>query len=61
MDFAVSTDPGGKLNESKRKDKYPEIKEVKTLWNMRVTIVSIVIGAMLQSPKDWYKHWKTWK
>ena len=42
--------PGGpqnKLKESKKRDKYLDFaRELKKLWNMKVTIIPIVIGAL---------------
>ena len=36
-----------KSDESEKKDKYLDLaRELKKLWNMKVTIVSIVIGAL---------------
>ena len=35
-----------KLKESKKKDKYLDLaRELKKLWNMKVTVILIVIGA----------------
>ena len=46
MDFAVLADHGIKLKESEKKDKYLDLaRELKKLWNMKVTIIPIVIGA----------------
>ena len=46
MDFAVPADHRVKLKESEKKDKYLDLaKELKKLWNMKVTIIPIVIGA----------------
>ena len=46
VDFAVPADHRIKLKESENKDKYLDLaRELKKLWNMRVTIVPIVIGA----------------
>ena len=46
VDFAVSADHGIKLKEGEKKDKYMDLaKELKKLWNMKVTIIPIVIGA----------------
>ena len=42
MDFAVSADHSVKLKE-KEKDKYLA-RELKKLWNVKVTFISIVIG-----------------
>ena len=47
MDFAVSADHRVKLKESEKKDKYLDLaKELKNRWNMKVTIIPIVIGAL---------------
>ena len=44
--FAVPADHRIKLKESEKKDKYSDLaRELKKLWNMKVTIVPIVIGA----------------
>ena len=46
IDFAVLADHRIKLKECEKKDKYLDLaRELKKLWNMRVTIVPIVIGA----------------
>ena len=46
VDFAVPANHRIKLKECKKKDKYLELaRELKMLWNMKVTIVPIVIGA----------------
>ena len=43
MDFAF---PDVKLKESEKKDKYLDLaRELKKLWNKKVTIIPIVIGA----------------
>ena len=47
MDFAVPADHRVKLKESEKKDKYLDLaRELKKLWNMKVTFISIVIGAL---------------
>ena len=47
VDFAVPADHGINLKESEKKDKYLDLaRELKKLWNMKVTIVPIVIGAL---------------
>ena len=44
--MAVPPDHGIKLKESEKKDKYLDlVRELKKLWNMKVTIVQIVIDA----------------
>ena len=45
VDFAVPADHRIILKESEKKDKYLDLaRELKKLWNMKVTIVPIVIG-----------------
>ena len=52
MDFAVSTDHRVKLKESEKKDKYLDLARelsvsvYQNLWNMKATIIPIVIGAL---------------
>ena len=46
VDFAVPADHRIKLKESEKKDKYLDLaRELKKLWNMKVSIVPIAIGA----------------
>ena len=45
MNFPVPADHRSKLKESEKSDKYVDFaRELKTLWNMKVTIIPIVIG-----------------
>ena len=47
VDFAVPADHRINLKESEKKDKYLDLaRELKKLWNMKVTIAPIVIGAL---------------
>ena len=47
VDFAVPADHRINLKESEKKDKYLDLaRELKKLWNMKVTIVPIVIGVL---------------
>ena len=47
VDFTVPADHRINLKESEKKDKYLDLaRELKKLWNMKVTIVPIVIGAL---------------
>ena len=47
VDFAVPVNHKINLKESEKKDKYLYLaRELKKLWNMKVTIVPIVIGAL---------------
>ena len=49
VDFAVSADHRMKLKEYENKDKYLDLaRELKKLWNMKVTIILIVIGTLIQ-------------
>ena len=46
VDFAVPVDRRIKLKESQKKDKYLDLaRELKKSWNMKVTIIPILIGA----------------
>ena len=46
VDFAVPADHRITLKECEKKDKYLDLaRELKKLWNMKVTIIPIVIGA----------------
>ena len=46
VDFAVPVDHRVKLKEYEKRDKYLDLaRELKKLWNMKVTIIPIVIGA----------------
>ena len=47
VDFAVPADYRINLKESEKNDKYLDLaRELKRLWNMKVTIVRFVIGAL---------------
>ena len=47
VDFAVPADHRLILKEIEKKDKYLDLAwELKKLWNMKITIVPIVIGAL---------------
>ena len=47
VDFAVPADHRINLMECEKKDKYLDLaRELKKLWNIKVTIVPIVIGAL---------------
>ena len=52
MDFAVSADNRVNLKENKKKYRYYDLgRELKKLWNMKVTLIPIVIGALGTVPK----------
>ena len=47
VNFAVLAEHRTKLKECEKKDKYLDLaRELKKLWNMKVTIIPIVIGAI---------------
>ena len=47
MDFAVPADLRVKLKESEKKDKYLDLaREFKKLWNVKVKVIPILIGAL---------------
>ena len=60
VDFAVPADHRIKLKECEKRDKYLDLaRELKKLWNMKMTIIPIVIGAfgtvtkrLLKGPED---------
>ena len=54
VDFAIPADHRIKQKEWEKKDKYLNLaRELKKLWNMKVTIVPIVIGAFRTITKDY--------
>ena len=56
MDFADSADNRVKSKESEKKDKYLGLaRELKKPWNMKVTVIPIVIGTLGTVLKDWYR------
>ena len=47
VDFVVPADNRVKLKECEKKDKYLDIaRELKKLWNMKLTFIPIVIGSL---------------
>ena len=62
MDFIIPADHRVKLKEREKRDKYQDLtRELKKLWNMKVTVIQIVIGAFGTVTKGWYGDWRTWK
>ena len=56
MDFAVPADHRIKLKECEKKDKYLDYtRGLKKLWNIKVTIIWIVIGAFCTVTKGLLK------
>ena len=46
-DFAIPADYKVKLKESKKQDKYMDlVRELEKLWNMKVMLIPVVIGAL---------------
>ena len=47
VNLAVTTNSRMKLKEREKKDKYCDFaREMKRLWNVKVTVIPIVIGAL---------------
>ena len=62
VNFAVPADHKINLKESEKKGKYLDLaRELKKLWNMKVTIVPIVIGALDTITKGLLKASRNWK
>ena len=56
VNFAVPADHGVKLKESEKRDKYLDLaRELKKLWNMKVMVIPIVIGALGTITKELIK------
>ena len=62
VDFVLSAVNRIKLKESETMDVYLDLaKRLKKLWNLKVTIILIVIGAFRTVTKELLKDWRTWK
>ena len=60
--IAVPTDHGIKLKECEKNNKYHALaRELKKMWNMKVTIIPIVIGAFGTITKGLLNDGRTWK
>ena len=47
MDFSVLAHHSVKLKESEKRDKYLDLaKELTKLWNMKMTVIPIITGAL---------------
>ena len=56
MDFVIPADHRVKIKESEKRDKYLDLaKELKKLWNIKVMVIPIVIGALGTIPKGLVK------
>ena len=52
--FALPADHAVKSKESEKKDKYLDItRELKKLWNMKVTVMPIVMVPLVQTQNVW--------
>ena len=59
VDFAVPADHRIKLKECEKRDKYLDLaRELKKIWNIKVTILPIVIGAFVTVTKGLLKGLK---
>ena len=53
MDFAVPADCRVKVKEGEKRDKYLYlVREQKKLWNMKVTVMPMVVGVHGTVPKN---------
>ena len=60
--FAVPVDHRIRLKECEKKDKYLDLaRELKKIWNMKVTIVPMLIGAFITITKrpGGLRSWRT--
>ena len=57
MDFAVQADHRTKIKVSEKRDKYSDLAgELKKEWNIRVTVIPMVIGALFNISKGLIKE-----
>ena len=62
MDFAVPADLRIKLKECEKKNEYLDLaRELKKLWNTKVTIIQIVAGAFDTVTKGLLKGLENWE
>ena len=53
VDFAAQADRKGKIKKSEKRDKYLALaRELRKLWNIGLTVILIVIGALGRVPLD---------
>ena len=56
MDFAVPADHRVKIKETEMKGKYLNLdRELKNMWNVKVTVILIIIDALGTIPKGLVK------
>ena len=62
VDFAVPADHRIKIKENDEKDKYIDLAgELKKLWNMKVTVIPIVIDVFGTISKGWNERFGNWR
>ena len=62
MDFAIPAQHGIKSKEREKRDKYLELaRELKKLWNMKLTLIPTVFGALGMILKGLVRNWKTYE
>ena len=62
MGLVVSADPRIKIKESEKIDKYLNFAwKLKKLWNRKVTVIPIVVGALGMLSKDLEKRQGKWR
>ena len=56
LNSAIPVDHRVKLKEDEKRDKYLDLaRKLKNLWNMKVTVIPIVVGALGTIPKELVK------
>ena len=53
MDFATPTDHRVKLNKSEKRYKYLDLARELKNWEVKVSVIPILMVHFEQSPKDW--------
>ena len=62
MNFAIPPDYSVKIKESEKINEYLDLaRELKMLWNMRVTVIPMVVGALGTVAKSLEKELRNWK
>ena len=59
MYFDIPADFKVKIKEKEKKEKYFELaKELRKLWNMKLTVIPVIIGALRTVPKGMERRLK---
>ena len=61
MDFAVPVDNRVTMKESKKIDKYLDLARELKNWNMRLTVIPVVVGALRTVDRGLGNYWRNWK